>query len=149
MQNEMTDWEKAIAHWLPQVWTPGRKCEGVLFPENYHARDECPYICAACGYATAPMNAGLASRIIRDHDKACPSPSRSLGLRLLEAMVAKGFQPSLCYAYEVQEWGCGVEFVDDDLGFVKALPDVVFDLDPLTAITKASAALARQNEKKE
>lgn len=122
----MTNWEDAIAHWLPNVWTPGRR--GIR--RLYGSVTEWEY------HPTHPAAV----------DIPCPPPSRELGFRLLEAMVDKGFQPSICYAYETQDWGVGIEFVDDELGFVKALPDVIFDADLLTALTKAAAALAEKEQ---
>lgn len=54
----MTDWEKAIAHWLPKVWTPGSPYGDMPYEFRSHSIDY-----------------------------PCPPATPELGFRLLEAMI--------------------------------------------------------------
>ena len=95
----MTDWEKAVAHWLPKVWTPGRRCYSVF---------NCPH---SQFKSVGPDH----RQIIEPHDISCPPATPELGFRLLEAM--KG---SSRWMREDQQWlVCGynpfVHVKDPDL----------------------------------
>lgn len=123
----MTDLEKAVSKWLPQL--SGECPNLLLIRSDYHQQDETIYECCLCGYATEPPRAGFATRISRAHNQPCPQPTRELGFRLLEAMK--------CWATwnsQLNEWVVSG-------GPHQSIPQVD-DPDLLTAIIKAAAALA-------
>lgn len=68
----MTDWEKALAHWLPDEWTP-ELCKGRLVIPSIANVD---WVCMECRRSF--------DSYVDTHTIPCPSPSRDLGFRLLE-----------------------------------------------------------------
>lgn len=116
----MTDLEKAASKWLPEIWAPGRMCAGPDLSPGKSLYCEHEYLCG--------------------HSISCPSPSRDLGFRLLEAMLAKRPQDIVLHM-----------FLDDDKRLLYAvrigwITDDFSDPDLLTAIIKAAAALAEKDQ---
>lgn len=120
----MDDWEKAIAHWLPDVWYEGKVCDaGASFQYDGFDKTDEIWICSECGAikngSQVRTEGGVPHKVPR------PPPSRDLGFRLLDAMKIESY-----FSQEHNEWV--VEgFCDSDL---------------LTAITKAAAALADKEQ---
>lgn len=115
----MTDLEKAISKWLPDVWKPGQKCKGCVKGTRIKFIE---------GAARNP------NLVHEPHDIPCPPATRDLGFRLLEVMLRKhGAIVSL-----VNERGV--------LGVIVNMALNKRDSDLLTAIIKAAAALADKEQ---
>lgn len=121
----MTDWETAIAHWLPEVWTP-KPCKGRLIVPGIANVD---WWCIDCHE--------YFDTCVETHYWPCPPATPELGFRLLEAIHKRDIY--VCF------WTSGVEIgINRDREF-----DVFVDYaegDLLTAIVKAAAALAKKEQ---
>lgn len=124
----MSDWETAIAHWLPQVWTAA-PCDGKVWYIPFRTDPGYPWMCFSCmrKFGSEPD----------DHEKLCPPPSRDLAMRLLDAMRDQGY----CVSFD--ERGSNHMEVYK-VGQPDAKNVMVLDTDDtLEMIIKAAASLAR------
>lgn len=114
----MTDIEKAVSRWLPDVWQPGQRCSKLASVAVYHISTSCS-LCGARHFYD------------EDHDIPCPRPTPELGFRLLEAIkITARYNPYL----NSNKGGWIVEHPDRKGAGVS-------DPDLLTAIIKAAATL--------
>src|SRR5579872_5040829 len=110
---QVTDYELAVSHFLPDVWTPGRVCTGQI-------GTSCPV-----KYGEAPAwewDDYYCYFYHRQHNIPCPPPNREIAGRLLEAVIP---QDGVCIIPPYSTHKTWIVYKYNDRGEATTLSDAI------------------------